>query len=187
MKTYKNQNRVFGVVILLTILLSLLFPTSSVFADDTTPPADTTEVVDTPAGDETPPEEDEVASEGETPTEEPATEETVTEESAAEETATEEPAAEDVVTEEPAAEQPAPEEEAQTNKESVLAQVPDGTDVVVLDEGGDVVPLVTQEAADAIASSDPMWCPDGVDPVANTNGCTDSYSSMTDLLAALSG
>ena len=177
MKTYKNQNRVFGVVILLTILLSLLFPTSSVFADDTTPPADTTEVVDTPAGDETPPEEDEVASEGETPTEEPATEETVTEESAAEETATEEPAAE----------QPAPEEEAQTNKESVLAQVPDGTDVVVLDEGGDVVPLVTQEAADAIASSDPMWCPDGVDPVANTNGCTGSYSSMTALLAALSG
>ena len=59
--------------------------------------------------------------------------------------------------------------------------------MVVLDEEGEAVPLATQEAAEAIATSDPMWCPDGVHPIANTGGCTASYTSMTDLLAALSG
>ena len=74
------------------------------------------------------------------------------------------------------------------NVSPLLDQLPEGTDVVVLDAQGEVVPLVSQEATAVIASSDPMWCPDTVTtPIANTGGCTDSFTSMTSLLAALTG
>lgn len=172
MKTNKYQTRVFGAIILVTLLLSLLFPTSTAFADDTIPPAEPSEVVDAPVEEEAPLDEN-VASGEETP----AVEEQVEEEPAAGETATEEPVAEDT----------AAEAEPGMEDEPVLAQLPDGTDVIVLDAEGEVVPLVSQEAAAVIASSDPMWCPEGVEPIANTGGCTDSYPSMTALLAALTG
>ena len=84
-----------------------------------------------------------------------------------------------------------PAEEAAAPGEMSLAEalqeLPDETDAIVLDENGQPVPLVTTEAAEIIEASDPMWCPDGVAPIANTGDCTDSYSSMTALLAALSG
>jgi len=32
--------------------------------------------------------------------------------------------------------------------------------------------LASQEAEAVIASGDPMWCPDGVDPIAGVGGCT---------------
>jgi len=54
MKTHKNQCQVLGTLILLTMLLTLLFPTSTVFAEDTTPPEEPAEVVDAPAEQETP-------------------------------------------------------------------------------------------------------------------------------------
>jgi hypothetical protein len=206
MTIHKHQTRVLGAIILLTMLFSLIFPTSTVFADDTTPPADTTEVVDSPAGEDASPEE-EVPADNESVTEEPTveapaadevvTEEAPTEEPPVDEVVTEEPVAEVAVTEESLTEEATPEgtvadgtfpmEELQSEAESVIAQLPEGTDMVVLDEAGVIVPLVTQEAAEVIASSDPMWCPDGVNPVANTDGCTDSYGSLTDLLSALSG
>ena len=212
MKTHKNQYRILGTLILLTMLLALLFPTSTAFADDPTPPADTPDVVDPPAEEGSPLAEDNVL-EVETPeteqpdemepaVEEPAIAEATTEESAIEDVASEEPAidepatedatpegpaAEETVVEESLDEDSAPEGEAETLAEPVLAQLPEGTDVVVLDDAGEVVPLATEEAAQAIATSDPMWCPDGVAPIANTNGCSNSYTSMTALLAALSG
>ncbi len=68
----------------------------------------------------------------------------------------------------------------------VLAQVPQGTDVVILDENGESVPLATQEAADAIEFIDPVWCPTGVAPKTDgTGGCTTSYGSLKLLIDAL--
>jgi parallel beta helix pectate lyase-like protein len=66
----------------------------------------------------------------------------------------------------------------------VLQEVPEDTEVVVLDENGQPLSLVTQEAIDIIANSDPMWCPDGVAP--GGMGCTPSYATM-DLLLTTEG
>src|SRR6266536_2046833 len=44
---------------------------------------------------------------------------------------------------------------------SNLSDVPNNTVVTVLDTNGNAEPLVTQAAADAIATSDPIWCPGG--------------------------
>ena len=180
MKIHKNQNCILGAIILLTMLLSLLFPTSSVSADDTTPPVEPSEAVDAPLDEETPSEE-EVSAEIETP----EAEEPIEKEPVVEKTATEEPAIEDAATEVPAIEDSSLEGRTQAEAEPVLTQVPDGTDVIILDEEGEVVPLATQEAAEAIATSDPMWCPEGFLP--GSAGCSAIYTSMTDLLAALSG
>jgi hypothetical protein len=198
MKTkWQPINRVVKIIIAFVFLFSLVMPASIVFADEGTPPATPTET-DPPVEEEVSPE-DETVPETETPEgEEPAGEEVSPEDETADESATlDEPTNEDAtvdvsmteetVADEPVADESDPESEEQTEEEPVLAQVPEGTDIVVVDEEGEVVPLVTEEAAEAIATSDPMWCPDGVDPIANTDGCTDSYSSMSALLGALSG
>ena len=187
MNTRKNQSRVLGIVIILTIMFSLLFPASTVFADDSPPLAETTETVNVPGEEEVPPEE-EVAPEDEQPAvEDPVIEASAvavaeTDEPVTVEAATDEPVTVEAATEEPAAEDTAAEEEI-----PVLAQLPEGTEMVVLDDSGGVVPLASQEAAVTIANSDPIWCPDNVAPIANTGGCSNSYSSMTALLAALTG
>ena len=68
----------------------------------------------------------------------------------------------------------------------VIAEVPQGTEVLVLDEQGQAVPLVTQEAAEIIAAADPIWCPAGVAiPKPLMNGCTASYTSFTALITYL--
>src|SRR5690348_15957218 len=46
-------------------------------------------------------------------------------------------------------------------EETPLEQLPEGTEIVVLDEVGDVVPLATEEAAQAVLVGDPIWCPTG--------------------------
>lgn len=68
---------------------------------------------------------------------------------------------------------------------SVLSSVPDNTTVTVLDANGNAEPLATQAAADAIATSDPIWCPSGQAP--GTAGCTQNFSSFDLLLTFLSG
>ena len=45
--------------------------------------------------------------------------------------------------------------------EELLSGIPDNTDVVILDENGTLIPLVTQAAADIIQEEDPLWCPVG--------------------------
>lgn len=79
-------------------------------------------------------------------------------------------------------------------EEPSLAEVPEGTQVVVLNEQGESVPLATQEAAEIIAGADPIWCPSGVAvPKPGMNGCTTpgplnvNYdpTSLTSLLAYL--
>ncbi len=63
-----------------------------------------------------------------------------------------------------------------------LQEIPNETSIVVLDENAQALPLATQETADAVAAGDPIWCPDGVTPIANTGGCTASYLTMNALL-----
>jgi hypothetical protein len=62
--------------------------------------------------------------------------------------------------------------------EEVISQLPEGTDVVVLSESGDTVPLATQEAADGFVEGDPMWCPTGVAPKENVGGCSPSFTDF---------
>ena len=63
----------------------------------------------------------------------------------------------------------------------VVQQISADTDVVVVDETGEVVPLATQEAAEIIASSDPVWCPAGKKP--GDAGCSSSLGSLSALVA----
>ncbi len=68
----------------------------------------------------------------------------------------------------------------------ILAQVPEGTDVKVINLDGEVLPLATEEAAQTLISGDPMWCPTGVAPGAAS--CTGSFTSFNGgggLLAAM--
>src|SRR5690349_16355647 len=61
--------------------------------------------------------------------------------------------------------QPAPAEEVSTPpvpEEPALSDLPEGIDVVVLDESNESVPLATEEAADIVATADPIWCPASV-------------------------
>jgi hypothetical protein len=51
----------------------------------------------------------------------------------------------------------------------VLEATSDGTQVIVLDENGEALPLVSEEAAEIVAGSDPMWCPEGETPLNDTN------------------
>ncbi len=54
-----------------------------------------------------------------------------------------------------------------------LSAVPAGTDVVVLDENGQPLPLATQAAADVVAQGDPIWCPSTVfTPTSGSFGCS---------------
>jgi len=82
---------------------------------------------------------------------------------------------------------PVTEETAPVLDSSILDQVPDNTTVTVLDTEGQSQPLATQDAADAIATSDPIWCPQGQDPIPGANGCTASFNSFDALLTFLSG
>jgi len=68
-----------------------------------------------------------------------------------------------------------------------LSALPENTSVTVLDSNGQSQPLATQGAADTLAQSDPIWCPAGAAPVPSANGCTQTFTSFTDLLNFLSG
>ena len=75
------------------------------------------------------------------------------------------PPAEEVPGEDPAEAAP-----VEAPPDNLAAAIPEGTDVVVLDENGNALPLASTEAAEIIATGDPMWCPDGVAP--GGAGCT---------------
>lgn len=77
----------------------------------------------------------------------------------------------------------APSEESIPDEEQpILEQLPENTEIIVLDEEGQALPLVTQEAEEAIAVIDPLWCPVGVKPKANTGGCTAGYPNLYALI-----
>lgn len=80
----------------------------------------------------------------------------------------------------------APLEESTTDEEQpILEQLPENTELIVLDEEGETLPLVTEEAQQIFSSSDPMWCPAGKTPIANVGGCSDDFTTFSDLLAWL--
>ena len=127
------------------------------------------------------------------PTEPPAPAEVVTE-PAAEASAV--PIEEQAVTEEataiPAAEPseaiPSPEPIAEENESTVSVSIEglENTDIVVLDEQGQALVLGSQETVNAIGNSDPVWCPESVTtPTPGASGCSDSYASIAEILAAM--
>ena len=87
-----------------------------------------------------------------------------------------------VSTEEP----PVTEEQVPSSEEppasELLAELPENTELVVLDENGDRVLLASQEAAVILEEADPMWCPQGILP--NGVGCTTNLT-ITQLLTLM--
>jgi len=81
----------------------------------------------------------------------------------------------------PTEESPSPPVEEAPVAEELLPALPEETEVVVLDEGGEPVPLVTEDAAQIILEGDPMWCPAGVSP--GGVGCTINHPTFAALLA----
>lgn len=69
----------------------------------------------------------------------------------------------------------------------ILEQVPEGTDLVVLNEEGTPEPLASEVAAEILVEGDPIWCPDGQAPTPGANGCTASHTGFDDLIADLTG
>lgn len=80
---------------------------------------------------------------------------------------------------------------AETNIETpetdppTLTDLPEGTQIIVLDEEGEPLPLASQEADEVIAVKDPIWCPAGVTPIPGAGGCTASYPSLLALINAI--
>lgn len=210
----KTRSFFLSLTIIAVILVSA-FGTTSAYADGGTtpdpPPTETSsgseeagaEATEPPAAPE------EVTAEAtEPPTEATATPEEVTAEATAteapvEETSTESAeTAEVTATPEPVATEASPTEEAaaaQPTKEAapvveeaapaaettVLDAVPENTTVTIVDENGQMQPLATQAAAEAVATSDPIWCPAG--QPSNSPNCTPSFTSFNALLTFLSG
>ena len=65
----------------------------------------------------------------------------------------------------------------------ILEQAPENTEIIVVNEEGEVLPLVTEEAAEIIATTDPMWCPESVIP--GDPDCTGSFATFNELIDAL--
>ena len=92
---------------------------------------------------------------------------------------------------ETATEEPASEQEADLTVAEVFEQVPTGTEILVINEEGQVESLATEEAAAIVADADPMWCPDGQAPTPGANGCSPAFTyggtatPLTDLIAWL--
>jgi hypothetical protein len=203
----KTRTSLLSLAIIIVLVISAFSPLT-VYADEgtptETPPAETSgevetsteEAVDAQATKEAPP------AEGETSSEEQVVDAQSTEEAppvegevSAEEAVDEGEAPEEAGTVEEAA--PA-EGEASTEEAAsaetplapdadLLSEVPEDTAVTVLDENGEAQPLATQSAADAIATSDPIWCPGAQAPTPGANGCTSNFNSFTELLTFLSG
>jgi hypothetical protein len=64
----------------------------------------------------------------------------------------------------------------------ILEQLPENTTVTVIGETGEALPLASQASADAVLLSDPIWCPENQAPTPGEYGCTESYTSFTELL-----
>lgn len=70
---------------------------------------------------------------------------------------------------------------------TVAELLPENTTLVVLDENGETLPLVSVEAANILETGDPVWCPAGQEPGTGA-GCTPYFKRFTGadgLIAAL--
>jgi len=159
--------RLLALAVVFSLTLSIL-GTTTVFADDTVPPA-TEEPVSTAEPAETSSEEDvaleaapdetgDVIVSNDEPSE---TEGEITPDTESAETGM---------------------DEAPITLPQVLDQLSQDTNVVVVvDE--EVEPLVTQAAANAFVAGDPIWCEDGIAPDPGQPGCTGSYGNLFSLIS----
>jgi len=156
----KRRNTFFSLFLILAVCLNLL-NFNVVYADDATPtePPPATEIVTEP------PTATEVATEPPVETTPESVEST--------------PLPVDSTTE-PVEATPVPVEATATPITEILTQVPEGTEVVVLDESGSTIALATQEAAEIVEINDPMWCPAGVLP--GGAGCSASFATISELV-----
>ena len=69
----------------------------------------------------------------------------------------------------------------------ILEEIPVGTEIVVLDENGLPEPLVTQDAAEIIVTSDPMWCPAGTLTITTACVYAATVTTLLPLLATNDG
>jgi hypothetical protein len=120
-------------MLLLALTFSALGVTPALADDGVTPPADAP-AVEQPVGDAP-------------VVDVPATEQPVV----ADAPAVEEPVADAPIVEQPAADEPA------AVASEILEAAPEGTEVVVLDESGEALPLASAEAAEVLASGDPYF------------------------------
>lgn len=65
----------------------------------------------------------------------------------------------------------------------ILEQLPADTELIILDENGEALPLATEAVEEAIILRDPIWCPVGVAPKPGNGGCSNSFGSLSDLVA----
>ena len=176
-----RRKRLFSLAILCVLVYSFLFGTSLALADEPTPPVSTEETTPPPV-DEQP---DEPDPEGQPPVDEPSDPAESDEEFLASEESDELPA--ETVEETPTTvpdkagestdDAPDGDEEAD-DEPGLLDSLPADTSVVVVVDG-QIEPLATQEAADALVNGDPVWCPAGVTPGNDPSGaCTDSFGSF---------
>jgi len=80
-------------------------------------------------------------------------------------------------------EEPVAEDEDPISVPEILEQLPEDTELVVVNEEGEVEPLASEAAAEIIETADPMWCPTGATP--GDLSCTGSFSDFASLIAAL--
>lgn len=71
-------------------------------------------------------------------------------------------------------------DEESTTVAEVIESLPEDTEIIVLDENGEALPLATAEAEDAVYNGDPLWCPAGVAPNPGVGGCSPSFTGFTD-------
>ncbi len=159
---------IFFLLTIVAVLFVSAVGTTNVYADDGTPPPPPTETGEV----------DPSTSEAEPVATEPAVVVPPAEEPVATEAA---------VTEAPVVEEAPAVEEQPAEAAPILEQVPDNTTVTVLNAEGEAQPLTSQESADAILTSDPVWCPAGQNPGTLGNNCTPAQASFTDLLSLLEG
>ncbi len=146
-----NRHFVWSVFLILVVLVNLM-NVNVVLADDSTPP---------------PPATDEPTQPPVEPTETPVVEETPV--------PTESPAP----TETPVSQEETSLSDEEADVSEILQGLPENTEIVVLDENGNPIPLASQDAAQIILDTDPMWCPvvAGVPTLPGGVGCTINFAT----------
>jgi hypothetical protein len=76
-----------------------------------------------------------------------------------------------------------PAEEILDTLPEILGQVPEGTDIILLNSEGEQESLASSTASEILVQGDPIWCPEGATPGDAT--CTASYATFNELIAAL--
>lgn len=146
-----------AVIMLGVLMLSLMMATPA-FADETPPPSGTEESTPEaqPSGEKEP-----------APVENSSEEETVEVQESA-----------------PPVETEASEQSSQEETVSeILEQLPEDTELIIVDENGEALPLASEAAEEAVVLKDPIWCPVGVAPKPGVGGCSGSFVSLSALVA----